>query len=217
MDRWDFDGRDGRDRPGGRASWRPATRSRRWPTARASTRRAAWRRPTRAPRASPSWPSSTAARPTSLAVLDEVAAAGDVVEAPRDWLTDLGLDGDGPGRRRGRRARRLGGGRPRGGATAAAADAVASARGGARRRAGRRSWRSAPAAALGSSCSCAAWSSCGAPRSGVGAPVAAAAVGRPPAPEPRGPAGPYATLPPDGPPAGPPGGPPSGDEGADRS
>ncbi|HYO42774.1 MAG TPA: hypothetical protein VES19_06195 [Candidatus Limnocylindrales bacterium] len=170
-----------------------------------------------------------------LVVLGEVAAAADAVEAPRDWLTDLGLDGADP-------AAALGAARNAWEAgdveasRATAADAVATlaaapaagrtkaityGAGGTAlvvvvvgliaivvvRRRGAEAHRVLPAASTP-------------PGGGPEVPWRTDPEGagwtdhaaRPPAPP-----GPYATLPPDAPPADPPGGPPSSDEGAERS
>ncbi len=136
----------------------------------------------------------------TLDSLGELAAAADVVGAPRDWLTDLGLDGADPD------------------ATLASArtaweggDLEASA-----------SFASAAVSALASA------PGVGQARvatAGAGAAILAVLllavllVGRrrrAAAPRPAT-SGPYATLPPDGPPADPPGGQSSEDEGADRT
>ncbi len=167
----------------------------------------------------------------SLGVLSELAAAVDTVEAPRDWLTDLGLNGADP-------AAALASARDAweaGDLEAArmtAAVAVASlaaapeagrtrvityglggtvvvvAVGGLvlllvtrRRAAAARRARAAASASSGGDRYNAGWSEAG--PSGTGR-------------LPDG-TGPYATLPPDGPSGEPPGGPTSGDEGADRS
>jgi hypothetical protein len=171
----------------------------------------------------------------SLEVLGEVAAAADVVETPRDWLIDLGLDGADPAAALEtardaweagdvEAARTIAAGAV---ATLAAAPeagrgkAIAYGAGGTaavvvlaalialvvvRRRASAR--RRARATAWTRSAPAPSWE----PGSAGVVLADRAGTGSPPAG-----AGPYATLPPDGPPAVPAGGPTSGDEGADRS
>ena len=151
----------------------------------------------------------------SLAVLERVAGASDVVEAPRDWFTEVGLDGADP-------ATELAAARTAWeradldaaeGAAAAAVELIRTAP-----EAGRTRVLTVGAGAVLALLVLAAVAvflarrrSSMARRSRAAA-MASSGTGTPPDPS-----GPYATLPPEGPPAGPPGRPPSGDEGADPS
>lgn len=136
----------------------------------------------------------------SLAALQELIAAADVVAAPRDWLTDLGLDGADP----------------------PAALEMA-----------RAAWEQGDLESARSSAANAVASLAAAPGTGRTRAITLAGGGalavimllgvllvasrRRRDPRRVVPAGPYATLPPDGPPADPLGGQASEDEGADRS
>ncbi len=134
-----------------------------------------------------------------LTSLDEVAAAGDVVAAPRDWLTELGLDGADPAGALDT-ARTAWEDGDLDGATSAASHAVTLL-------------EAAPAAGRTRAITI----------GGGGALFAVVFLGalilvrrRRHAATRLAPGGPYATLPPDGPPADPSGGQSSEDEGADR-
>jgi hypothetical protein len=164
----------------------------------------------------------------SGAVLDEVAAAADAVEAPRDWLTAVGLDGEDPAgalaaaraaweagdleaaRRAAAEARATLADAPETGRTrviayGAGGTVLIVVLGGlvvavvTRRR--EAAARRARAVAVAAAAQAAA--------PGAAWTVAPGAL--------RDAEGPYATLPPDGLPGEPPGGSTSGDEGADRS
>ncbi len=151
----------------------------------------------------------------SLAVLERVAGASDVVEAPRDWFTEVGLDGAEPAtdvaaaRTAWERAD-----------LAAAEDAAAAAVELIREapEAGRTRVLTVGAGAVLALLILAAMATIlvrrrsGSARRPRAAALASSGSGTPPDLS-----GPYATLPPEGPPAGPPGRPPSGDEGADPS
>ncbi len=171
----------------------------------------------------------------SLVVLGEVATAADAVAAPRDWLTDLGLDGADPaaGVATARDAWESGdvetARTTAAGAVAAMAAAPEAGRGKAiaygaggtvvvvvamglvalvvvrRRGNAARRARATASGTAGGGAAAGPWL---VPES---TPDLAGTGGLPD--EVR----PYATLPPDGPPGEPPGGPTSGDEGADRS
>jgi len=156
----------------------------------------------------------------SLAVLGDVAGAAEAVAAPRDWLTDLGLDGVDPGAgvATARDAWQRG---DLDAARVAATDAAARI-------------TAAPAAGRTKAMTYATLATvvvlalllllllivlrrrgtAGRRARAAAAAAAVADAGTGPRPEW---VRPYATLPPDGPPGEPPGGPTSGDEGADRS
>jgi hypothetical protein len=151
----------------------------------------------------------------SLAVLEQVAGASDVAEAPRDWFTEVGLDGADPASEVAA-AKAAWEGADLEAAAAAAADAVA------RLQAAPEAGRSKVLAIGGGVALVLVLlvalavvllrrRNDAALRSRVTAIAAAGAATPPDA------SGPYATLPPEGPPAEPPGRPPSGDEGADTS
>ena len=151
----------------------------------------------------------------SLAVLQQVAGASDVADAPRDWLTDVGLEGADPASEVAT-AKAAWERADLEAAEAAAADAVA--RLGAAPEAGRRK-----VLAIGGGVALAlvlllalavllVRRRNGAARRSRATAMAAAGAATPPDVS-----GSYATLPPKGPPAEPPGRPPSGDEGADPS
>jgi hypothetical protein len=163
----------------------------------------------------------------SLAVLGEVAAATDAVEAPRDWLTGFGLDGKDPEGELATARRAWEAGDAAAARTAAAGVVAALA---AAPQAGRT--RVLTYAAVGlllvvvvgglvimvvvrrrGAATRRALAAAG--RAGTGSAAPAAWTGG--AGSLAEGAGPYATLPPDAPPGEPPGGPASGDEGADRS
>ena len=151
----------------------------------------------------------------SLAVLQQVAGASDVVEAPRDWFTEVGLDEADPAS--GVAAARAAWERADlEAAEIAAAGVVEQLR--AAPEAGRTKVLTIGAGAVLALVILAAMAvilvrrRSGAARRSRAAATAAAGAGTPPDPS-----GPYATLPPEGPPAEPPGRPPSGDEGADPS
>ena len=151
----------------------------------------------------------------SLAVLERVAGASDVVEAPRDWFTEVGLDGAEP-------ATDVAAARTawEWADLAAAEDAAAAAVELIREapEAGRTRVLTVGAGAVLALLILAAMATIlvrrrsGSARRPRAVALASSGSGTPPDLS-----GPYATLPPEGPPAGPPGRPPSGDEGADPS
>ena len=171
----------------------------------------------------------------SFAVLGELAAAADAVAAPRDWLTDLGLDGEDPalGLQSARDAWEAGNLEAARSTAAASVATLAAAP-----EAGR-----SKAIAYGAGGTVLVVVIAGlvalivarrrahvgrralaeAPVPSPVQPPGVAQAGTDEGPGPGGTgdhpawAGPYATLPLDGPPGEPPGGPTSGDEGADRS
>jgi hypothetical protein len=151
----------------------------------------------------------------SRAVLERVAGASDVVEAPRDWFTEVGLDGADP-------ATELAAARTAWeradldaaeGAAAAAVDLIRTAP-----EAGRtRVLTVGTGAVLALLVLVAVAVFLARRRSSMARRSRAAAMASSGTGTSPDPSGPYATLPPEGPPAGPPGRPPSGDEGADPS
>ncbi len=146
---------------------------------------------------------------------ERVAGASDVVEAPRDWFTEVGLDGADPaaGVAAARTAWERADLEAAEGAAAGAVEQLRTAP-----EAGRTRVLTVGAGAvlallvLVAVAVFLARRRSGAARRSRAAAMASSGTGTPPDP-----AGPYATLPPEGPPAGPPGRPPSGDEGADPS
>ena len=151
----------------------------------------------------------------SLAVLEQVAGASDVVEAPRDWFTEVGLDGADPATElaAARTAWERADLEAAEGAAAAAVEQIRAAP-----EAGRTRVLTVGAGAVLALLVLVAVAvflvrrRSGTARRSRAAAMASSGTGTPPDPS-----GPYATLPPEGPPAGPPGRPPSGDEGADPS
>ena len=151
----------------------------------------------------------------SLLVLRQVAGASDVVEAPRDWFTEVGLDESDPSsevavaRAAWERADLKA-------AEIAAAGAVERLR--AAPEAGRTKVLTIGAGvALALAILVAMLVVLGRRRNGAARRSRAAAMAAAGAGTPPDLSGSYATLPPEGPPAEPPGRPPSGDEGADPS
>jgi hypothetical protein len=151
----------------------------------------------------------------SLAVLERVAGASDVVEAPRDWFTEVGLDGADPATdlAAARTAWERGELDAAEGAAAAAVEQIRVAP-----EAGRTRVLTVGAGAVLALLVLAAVAvSLARRRSGTSRRARAVVMASSGSGTPPDPSGPYATLPPEGPPAGPPGRPPSGDEGADPS
>jgi hypothetical protein len=151
----------------------------------------------------------------SLAVLRQVAGASDVVDAPRDWFTEVGLDGTDP-KAEVAVARAAWEGADFQAAETAAADAVEQLR--AAPEAGRTKVMTIGAGVALVLVLLVALAVLVVRRRNVAARRSrAAAMVATGGGTPQDPSGPYATLPPEGPPAGPPGRPPSGNEGADPS
>ncbi len=73
-------------------SSRFATRLQRRPRRRTWSPRRGRRRTTRTPGALPNWPWRRRMRTAAWPCCEQVAGASDVVEAPRDWFTEVGLD-----------------------------------------------------------------------------------------------------------------------------
>ena len=212
MDRWHFDdaGRRWTGRP---TCSRSATRSQGLPRSRTWSRRTDPRRTTRTPGASRSRRHGGGCGPQPRGAR-QVAGASDVVEAPRDWFTEVGLDGadQRPGWRRRGPPGSVRTSMPPGARRPLPSSSSGGSGGGPDEGPDDRTGAPLALMILAAIAVILARRRSGTARRARAAAMAVAGIGTPPDPP-----GPYATLPPEGPPAGPPGRPPSGDEGADPS